>query len=579
MNEAAAIATGLLWGTIYFVAGLFCRWRWRAAVAAGGEDAGAGWRIAWRILLVSAVLGALSGDVLLRSPLWQRILAPLGVAVIYGLWRYWTDRDPRQIAARDVVNDAEAMRKLAAAFDPARYINLDKGIFVGLDGRRAPIYLPKQTIDKNHIEVLGESGVGKSSIAGVLLSQLAASGECVIVFDPKNDRNLPGALARAGAEWGGYPVHVVDLRPQIDYPQLNPFAGARPDQVEELLQVALELGKTGDAGVDYYRGKDREATGFIAEAFADDGKTDMLEIIDKARADERVTEQENLWRELRQLGKVRALHTSGGLDLRDVLSRPGVLYVIGSTTRLEVVAAQKLILQRCLQIIDERRDQSMPVAMFLDELKYILSPAALRAAGTIRDRNCHLLFAHQSLGDLDDCPGLSPKAVRGAIWGNSGIKIVYKMLDAGTAAELSRIAGTVASADETVSVRDGQESVTLTHKQTDYMPAHVFTHLPKPTNGEASVGLVFGLGPAWYLSTRYLESGPAPEPLRAEPAVAAPVAALPVAVAPAAAVAAAPVAALPVADADAPAPAPAPAIAEPAPPVAPVADSLDDLLK
>lgn len=362
------------------------------------------------------------------------------------------------------------------------------------------------------METLGESGVGKSSLAGVVLSQLAAAGETVVVFDPKNDRNLPGALARAGREWGNYPVNVIDLRPQSG-PQLNPFANCRDDQVEELLQVALELGKTGDAGVDFYRGKDREATSFIAQAMAD-GETSMLEIVEKASSDERITEQENLWRELRQVARVKAFHTAG-LDLEEVLSRPGIVYIIGSTTRLEVVAAQKLLLQRVLQILDEREDASRPVALFLDELKYILSPAALRAAGTIRDRNCHLFFAHQSLGDLDDCPGLSPKAVKGAIWGNSGVKVVYKVQDSTTAKELETIAGTVTRAATSVGANDSGETVSTRLEKGLYMPAHVFTHLPKPTNGEASVGVVFGLGTAWYLSTRYIESGPAPKPIEA----------------------------------------------------------------
>lgn len=417
-------------------------------------------------------------------------------------------------AAQSVVTDSADLAKMSQAFDPEKYIDINKGIFVGLDGRRKPVFLPKNTLAKNHIEILGESGVGKSSIAGVLLSQLAAAGECVVVFDPKADRNLPGALARAGKEWGNYDFHILDLRPSADFPQVNPFKGARPDQVEELLQVSLELGKTGDAGVDFYRGKDREATTFIAEALKD-GKTDMLEILACARNDERVTEQENLWRELRAVGKVEALHTEDGLDLAAVLNKPGVLYVIGSTTRLEVVAAQKLIVQRILQLLEDRPDQTRPVALFLDELKYILSPAALRAAGTIRDRNCHLLFAHQSLGDLDDCPGLNPKAVRGAIWGNSGIKIAYKMLDAPTAKELSTIAGTTEAYDNVISTREGVRSVTTSTREVEYMPPHVFTHLPKPAAGEASVGVVFGLGPAWYLSTRWIETGPCPVPVAA----------------------------------------------------------------
>lgn len=439
-------------------------------------------------------------------------LAILGALVWWGISALM-EKTPRKTG--DVSDDAGFLRELAQPFDPARDIarRPQEKLFLGLDGERKPFYLPRAVVDKNHIEILGESGTGKSSIAGVLLSQLAGSGECVVVFDPKADRNLPGALARAG-EQHGYQFNIIDLRPQANFPQINPFLGCRPDQVEELLQVALELGKTGDGGVDFYRGKDREATSFIAEALSD-GKTDMLEILRCAGADERVVEQENLWRELRQIGRVKALHTAAGLDLRDVLSRPGVLYVIGSTTRLEVVAAQKLILQRALQILDERRDQTMPVALFLDELKYLLSPAALRAAGTVRDRNCHLVFAHQSLGDLDDCPGLSPKAVRGAIWGNTGIKIAYRMLDATTALELSKIAGQSVVESKTVSVNDNGETVSTRDERREYIPPHVFTHLPKPANGEASVGVVFGLGPAFYLSTRWIESGPCPEPARA----------------------------------------------------------------
>lgn len=152
-----------------------------------------------------------------------------------------------------------------------------------------------------------------------------------MVFDPKTIVTRSGALARAGREWGNYPVNVtLDLRPQSG-PQLNPFANCRDDQVEELLQVALELGKTGDAGVDFYRGKDREATSFIAQAMAD-GETSMLEIVEKASSDERITEQENLWRELRQVARVKAFHTAG-LDLEEVLSRPGIVLTSSAAQR------------------------------------------------------------------------------------------------------------------------------------------------------------------------------------------------------------------------------------------------------
>lgn len=446
------------------------------------------------------------------------------IAIVAFLWWFFTQKEDSVLvgAAADVLEDNEKMRALAAPFDPSPYIQKAKKsgrdeVFMGLDQDRKPILFPRAKLTKNHIEILGESGVGKSSLAGVLLSQLAAAGEVVIVFDPKADRMLPGVLARAGKAHG-FPVVNIDLR-YGQPPQINPFLGARQDQVEELLQVALELGKTGQGAVDFYRGKDREATGWMAAAF-EDGETSMPELLEKAAEDDRVTENENLWREFRQIARIPAFQVhqgQGGHDLESLLSRAGVIYVTGSTTKLEVQAGQKLLLQRILQILDERRDQSRPVAIFLDELKYILSPAALRAAGTIRDRNCHLLFAHQSLGDLSDCPGLDPKAVRGAVWGNTGVKVCYKMLDEGTARELSGICGERASLERRSSENDNGLTIAESIGRASHMPVHVFTHLPKPTGQEASVGVVIGDGTAYFLSTRWLESGPTPEPIPAPP--------------------------------------------------------------
>lgn len=423
-------------------------------------------------------------------------------------------------AVADVMDDSSRLSALAAPFEPAPHIEKARKagkdqIFMGLDAFRKPILFPRKKLDKNHLEILGESGVGKSSLAGVMLSQFAAAGECVVIFDPKADRMLPGVLARAGKKHG-FPVINVDLR--YGQPaQLNPFLGARRDQVEELLQVALELGKTGHGAVDFYRGKDREATGFMAEAF-EDGQTSMPELLARAAEDERVTENENLWREFRQISRIPAFQVHEGQeghDLEKLLSHPGIVYVTGSTTRLEVQAGQKLLLQRILQILDERNDQSMPVAIFLDELKYILSPAALRAAGTIRDRNCHLIFAHQSLGDLSDCPGLDPKAVRGAVWGNCGLKIAYRMLDSETARELSSISGDRAAIDTKTTESDNGKSISTGTVKSAHMPAHVFTHLPKPVDDEASVGVIIGAGPAYFVATRWLPAGPAPEPIPA----------------------------------------------------------------
>lgn len=482
-----------------------------------------------RRLVVSGVAGAAIAHLLVPASLLPGFVA----GSVLGLWlSHKRSNSPVRGCAADVMNDAGKMRLLAAPFDPGPYIQKARRagrdeIFMGLGQNRKPVLFPRVKLDKNHIEILGESGVGKSSLAGVLLAQFAAAGESVIVLDPKGDRMLPGALARAASLYR-FPVTYIDLR-FGQPPQLNPFLGARRDQVEEMLQVALELGKTGSGAVDFYRGNDREATGYMAEAFAD-GEASMPELLEKAAEDERVTQNENLWREFRQIARVPAFNVhqgQGGHDLERLIRRGGVIYIAGSTTRLEVQAGQKLLLQRVMQILDERRDQSRPVAIFLDELKYILSPAALRAAGTIRDRNVHLLFAHQSIGDLSDCPGLDPKAVRGAIWGNSGIKIAYKMLDAETARELSLISGDRAVLETRTTENDDGVSVAQSIGKASHMPAHIFTHLPKPAGEEASVGVVIGDGPAYFLSTRWLEAGPSPEPIPAPPLLTEPAVAVP----------------------------------------------------
>jgi len=472
----------------------------------------------WRWLAIAGAAGFLGG--LAQWGFAGAMPAALTVASLVGAWMAWTYQPAAGSSAyADVTEDRARLEQLAEPFDPEDYVDLARGVFIGLDEARKPVYVPHASIYKKHTEIMGASGTGKSSVAGLIMGQLLGLGETVVVVDPKDDANLLGVLARMARKWG-VPVHVLDLRMGAPV-QANPFLGARPDQVETLLQAALELGKSGNAAVDFHRGEDREATGYLAKAL-EDGATTFPELLHFASQDERITEKKNLWREFRQLARLPALQAEAGLDLREAIEYPGLLYVIGSTEDDKVFAAQRLVLQRILQIINDRTDKSRPVCLFLDELKYILSNPTLRAAGTIRDRNCHIVFAHQSLGDLHDCPGLDANAVVGAVWGNSSLRFIYKLEDEKTAGQLEKLAGKIKAKAAASSTNDNGTTESVRDADRPLLPQHVFTNLPRPEDiapGAASVGVVFGLGVAFLLSTRYLDSGPKPEPIPADPAL------------------------------------------------------------
>lgn len=438
-----------------------------------------------------------------------------GTIITWGLVKWLGGGDDKKpaTATADVNEDVAELEKLREPFDPEQYIDLKKGIFLGLSGfEREPKYVPAHVFSGAHASILGISGTGKSSFVGVLLSQLAGAGEGVIVFDPKPDQMLPRVLMRSAQRYG-VPFNFINLNTPT--PQINPFLGCTSAEADDLLQSALGLGETGNAAVDYHRGRDREATGYLADAMAD-GQTSIPEIIGLAQQDERVLAQENLWRGLQGLGRVKAACApqGAGPDLREVIGRGGVLYVAGSSTDLKIASVQKMILQRCMQILQTRQDDSRPVALFLDELKYLLSPGALRAASQIRSYNAHCLFAYQSLEDLNDCPGLDAKAVFGAIYGNSNIKFVYKVPDIKSAREFESASGKVRAQEVTESTSDNGETKTESKQrrwvEVPKFKEHVFTHLPRPRKGhpDAAVGVVFGVdSTAFICATRWLKAG------------------------------------------------------------------------
>jgi TraM recognition site of TraD and TraG/AAA-like domain len=380
--------------------------------------------------------------------LWVTQFAVRGTLVLYLLllpilWLW--HRATRLERAHDALSDirksfSESERP---PYNPRRYFALDKGIFVGLDDRRKPVYIPWDDYNTTHMQLIGTTGAGKGVMSSIMLIQCALHGQRVIIFDPKQDKHAPQVFALA-AKQAGLPFHLIDLRPEAP-PQINPFRLATYPEMKELLITTFDLTETGNIA-DFYRVLDRRAArDVIRRAGSNPTIKRMLEAAEESPF---ITDKEAVifQEKLTELRELDVLDTDDGPNLSDLISTPGFLYIVGNKRSVESLQCQKLLLLRILQIIEKRPEalaDRLPIALMLDEFKYILSPPALEALGTVRDKNCHLTLAHQSVGDIAACKGLDPAAVRGAVFENTGIKFIYRAETFETADWASKLSGTI----------------------------------------------------------------------------------------------------------------------------------------
>lgn len=424
---------------------------------------------------------------------------------------FFGDKNPRQVL-NDVSDSSARLAHMATPYILDSEL-LRRPVFVGMaqDGRgtRRPTFLPPDLIRKNFISFLGASGTGKTKLSTLILCQMLREGDAVVCFDPKDDEFQPGTLISEARKLGR-PVVYVNMREPVA--QINPFKSTTRAQREQLLQTALQLDPSGNPSVDFHRGEDRDASAALIST----GLDNILDLVGTGSTIKAVTGRINFWRELRDLARLEAFHTEESPDLLEVIQAGGLIYIVGDTDDLRIVAGQRLMLARVLQIIKGReRVGARQVSLFLEEFKYSISNAALRALGTIRDRRCNLMLAYQSYGDLEDCGTLPPKAVLGAAKGNTTLKFVFKLEDGNTAKEFSAIAGEHSIMVESIGKTlddNGMETGQWREANRAAVTVDMLTtNMPKPLAGQASVCWVFGLGPAFPISTMHLPAGPRPQ--------------------------------------------------------------------
>ncbi|EBR1860430.1 type IV secretory system conjugative DNA transfer family protein [Salmonella enterica] len=394
---------------------------------------------------------------------------------------------------RNTKTDVREVRNLlpdSVEYNPLNYIDLKKGVFIGLDKEDQPQYITVKEFQKQHAAIIGTTGSGKGISATILLYQAILLDEAVFVEDPKDDEWAAHVL-REACKLAGKRFVLINLNKQNF--QLDLLADISKEQLEELFNAGFSLAKKGE-GADFYRIADRRAarnTSVIHE----NGMT-LRDLFNTSFVQSLEEDVPAFYGELEEVALVNSINATNGFSLKEIFDEGGCCYIIGSTRNQKIISAQRMILTRLIQIAETRdRINSTPrvVAIFLDELKYHLSRPALEGLGTARDKSVHIFMAFQAIDDLRDCPAdLNGEAVIGAVIENAKFKMIYQLQNPETAEWAARMTGSILVDDE---MRKTKTDISLTEivetdrmirqAETYYVDSNMFLNLPE------RVGFIF----------------------------------------------------------------------------------------
>ncbi|HCL5311431.1 TPA: type IV secretory system conjugative DNA transfer family protein [Salmonella enterica] len=394
---------------------------------------------------------------------------------------------------RNTKTDVREVRNLlpdSVEYNPLNYIDLKKGVFIGLDKEDQPQYITVKEFQKQHAAIIGTTGSGKGISATILLYQAILLDEAVFIEDPKDDEWAAHVL-REACKLAGKRFVLINLNKQNF--QLDLLADISKEQLEELFNAGFSLAKKGE-GADFYRIADRRAarnTSVIHEK----GMT-LRDLFNTSFVQSLEEDVPAFYGELEEVALVNSINATNGFSLKEIFDDGGCCYIIGSTRNQKIISAQRMILTRLIQIAETRdRINSTPrvVAIFLDELKYHLSRPALEGLGTSRDKSVHIFMAFQAIDDLRDCPAdLNGEAVIGAVIENAKFKMIYQLQNPETAEWAARMTGSILVDDE---MRKTKTDISLTEivetdrmirqAETYYVDSNMFLNLPE------RVGFIF----------------------------------------------------------------------------------------
>ena len=441
-----------------------------------------------------------------------------GLALALALHRTadWGERLRRRLqrlaAARgdsrtDIRTVAAQLPDALGVYDPLPHCTRPDAIFAGLDANRQPVYLEQELWRRSHVDIAGMTGSGKGVLAGVLLAQAAQQGEAVCMVDPKRDEYAPRVLERAARD-AGVAFHALDLT--TPDPGWNPLAHATADEMTQLFVSCFGLAERG-SDADYYRLQDRAAARTCAQLAADN-RFNLAQLLAEFRSMPQARKAPMFLAALEEAAGMESAD-AGGLDLGAALDAGGVVYVRGAVRHPRVARLQRMLVLSAIQHCERREPGTgRHVCLFLDELRYLISPPVLEALASIRDKHAHLLLAHQTLQDLHHVTAdLDPRQAAASVAENCGLKFSYRVRDPDTAQWLARMSGTIRADDESRTLETdalgrarSRSQLGLRQTERHWVDANMLLSLP------AGCAVLFSDQPARLVFTAPVPVEPAP---------------------------------------------------------------------
>ncbi|EOL4026576.1 type IV secretory system conjugative DNA transfer family protein [Escherichia coli] len=318
-------------------------------------------------------------------------------------------------------------------------------VFLGFNGsaykENSPISVTRRFWNTANIQIIGAPGSGKTKMAtNCILQCVRDFGDSCLFFDPKNDEHAPQVLHNnlpAGK------FVKLDLRAGTP-PQINPFGGLSYTDLKNLIINCFGMQESGKES-DFYKLMQQDAANAVSKEFH--GNANIFSLIDAFhRLDEKTKEPAKAFiSRLESLAELSCIHTESGFSLENAIEEGMCVYIVGSTSDLNVRFLQQILFARCIQNVMKREAnrEYRQLLIMVDEIRYCLSPYVVDSLGTVRSKKCHLLLAHQSEGDFAAVQGKDFQSVRTAIMDNISLRWIYRATNAESAERASKETGLI----------------------------------------------------------------------------------------------------------------------------------------